>query len=95
MEAAPQRETAHGTAPTLCVDHSGDQPGARCRRAIDAEGRTPTADILIILPNDKYGDGIMDDIRARHARLERRGLGTSSLTALRFTKRAKDHRTKR
>jgi hypothetical protein len=36
----------------------------RCRRAIDAEGRSPTADIFVVLPKDKYGDGILDDIRA-------------------------------
>jgi hypothetical protein len=36
----------------------------RCRRVIDAQGRSPAADIYIILPNDKTGDAILQDIIA-------------------------------
>jgi hypothetical protein len=35
-----------------------------CRRVIDAQGRSPPADILIILPQDKTGDAILKDIVA-------------------------------
>lgn len=34
----------------------------RCRRVIDAEGGCPSADIFLILPNNKDGDAILDDI---------------------------------
>ena len=34
----------------------------RCRRVIDAEGRSPNADIFIVLPKDKDGDAILQDI---------------------------------
>jgi hypothetical protein len=36
----------------------------RCRRVIDAQGRSPSADIFIILPKDKTGDAILRDIHA-------------------------------
>ena len=35
-----------------------------CRRVIDAEGRCPPADIFIVLPKDKTGDAILQDIRS-------------------------------
>jgi hypothetical protein len=35
-----------------------------CRRVIDAEGRCPPADIFIVLPTDKTGDAILQDIRS-------------------------------
>lgn len=34
-----------------------------CRRVIDADGRCPPADIYIVLPTDKTGDAILQDIR--------------------------------
>jgi hypothetical protein len=36
----------------------------RCRRVIDAQGRSPSADIYIVLPKDKTGDAILRDIHA-------------------------------
>jgi hypothetical protein len=36
----------------------------RCRRVIDAQGRSPSANIYIILPKDQTGDAILQDIRA-------------------------------
>jgi hypothetical protein len=36
----------------------------RCRRVIDAEGRSPSADVYIVLPNDKIGDAVLQDILA-------------------------------
>jgi hypothetical protein len=36
----------------------------RCRRVVDAQGRSPSADIYIILPEDQAGDTIMQDILA-------------------------------
>lgn len=36
----------------------------RCRRVIDAQGRSLTADIFIILPEGKEGDAILRDIHA-------------------------------
>src|SRR5205814_2117763 len=36
----------------------------RCGRVIDAEGRSPPADIYIVLPKDKTGDAILRDILA-------------------------------
>jgi hypothetical protein len=36
----------------------------RCRRVIDARGRSPTADIYVILPKDKTGDAILLDVFA-------------------------------
>jgi hypothetical protein len=33
-----------------------------CRRVIDAQGRCPAADIYIVLPKDKTGDAILQDI---------------------------------
>lgn len=35
-----------------------------CRRVIDVEGRCPPADIFIVLPTDKTGDAILQDIRS-------------------------------
>jgi hypothetical protein len=35
-----------------------------CRRVIDAQGRCPQADIYIVLPKDKTGDAILQDILA-------------------------------
>jgi hypothetical protein len=35
-----------------------------CRHVIDEEGRCPSADIFIILPDDTMGTAILDDIRA-------------------------------
>jgi hypothetical protein len=35
-----------------------------CRRVVDAFGRSPLADIFIVLPNDKTGDAILQDIQA-------------------------------
>jgi hypothetical protein len=35
----------------------------RCRRVIDAQGRSPPADIYVILPKNKMGDAILQDIR--------------------------------
>jgi hypothetical protein len=35
-----------------------------CRRVIDAEGHCPPADIFIVLPTDKTGDAILQDIRS-------------------------------
>jgi len=35
-----------------------------CRRVIDAQGRCPAADIYIVLPKDKTGDAILQDILA-------------------------------
>jgi hypothetical protein len=34
----------------------------RCRRVVDAEGRSPSADIYIVLPKDQTGDIITQDI---------------------------------
>jgi hypothetical protein len=34
----------------------------RCRRVIDVQGRSPPADLYIILPKDKTGDAILQDI---------------------------------
>jgi hypothetical protein len=34
----------------------------RCRRVVDPEGRSLPADIYVVLPKDKSGDGILDDI---------------------------------
>ena len=34
----------------------------RCRRVIDAQGRSPSADIYIVLPKDQTGDAILQDI---------------------------------
>jgi hypothetical protein len=34
----------------------------RCRRVIDAQGRSPSADIYIVLPKDQTGDAILRDI---------------------------------
>lgn len=34
----------------------------RCRRVIDAQGRSPSADIYIVLPKDQTGDTILQDI---------------------------------
>ena len=34
----------------------------RCRRVIDAQGRSPSADIYVLLPNDQTGDAILRDI---------------------------------
>lgn len=36
----------------------------RCRRVIDAQGRSPLADIFVILPKDKAGDAVLSDIHA-------------------------------
>lgn len=36
----------------------------RCRRVIDAQGRSPSADVYVILPKDKTGDAILRDIFA-------------------------------
>ncbi len=36
----------------------------RCRRVIDAQGRSPSADIYVVLPRDQIGDAILQDIRA-------------------------------
>lgn len=36
----------------------------RCRRVIDAQGRSLTADIFVILPEGKDGDAILSDIHA-------------------------------
>lgn len=36
----------------------------RCRRVVDTEGRSPSADIFIVLPKDKTGDAILQDINA-------------------------------
>ena len=33
-----------------------------CRRVIDAQGRSPSADIYIVLPKDQAGDAILKDI---------------------------------
>jgi hypothetical protein len=35
-----------------------------CRRVIDAQGRCPSADIYVVLPKDKTGDAILQDILA-------------------------------
>jgi len=35
-----------------------------CRRVIDAQGRCPPADIYIVLPKDKTGDAVLQDILA-------------------------------
>jgi hypothetical protein len=35
-----------------------------CRHVIDAEGRCPSADIFIVLPQDTMGDAVLDDIKA-------------------------------
>jgi hypothetical protein len=35
-----------------------------CRRVIDTQGRCPSADIYIVLPKDKTGDAILQDILA-------------------------------
>ena len=35
-----------------------------CRRVIDAQGRCPAADIYVVLPKDKVGDAILQDILA-------------------------------
>ena len=34
----------------------------RCRRVIDAQGRSPSADIYLVLPKDQTGDAILRDI---------------------------------
>jgi hypothetical protein len=34
----------------------------RCRRVIDAQGRSPSADVYIVLPKDRKGDAILQDI---------------------------------
>jgi hypothetical protein len=34
----------------------------RCRRVIDAQGRSPSADIYLVLPKDQTGDTILQDI---------------------------------
>jgi hypothetical protein len=34
----------------------------RCRRVIDAQGRSPSADIYVVLPKDQTGDAILQDI---------------------------------
>jgi hypothetical protein len=34
-----------------------------CRRVIDAQGRCPTANIYVVLPKDRNGDAILQDIR--------------------------------
>jgi hypothetical protein len=34
----------------------------RCRRVIDAQGRSPSADIYIVLPKDQTSDAILQDI---------------------------------
>jgi hypothetical protein len=36
----------------------------RCRRVVDAQGRSPSADIFIVLPKDQKGDAILQDILA-------------------------------
>jgi hypothetical protein len=36
----------------------------RCRRVIDAQGRSPSADIYVVLPKDRTGDAILQDILA-------------------------------
>lgn len=36
----------------------------RCRRVIDAQGRSPSADIYVVLPKDQTGDAILQDILA-------------------------------
>ena len=36
----------------------------RCRRVIDAQGRCPSADIYVVLPKDRTGDAILQDILA-------------------------------
>jgi hypothetical protein len=35
-----------------------------CRRVIDAQGRCPSADIYIVLPKDRTGDAVLQDILA-------------------------------
>lgn len=35
----------------------------RCRRVMDAQGRSPSADIYVVLPKDQTGDAILHDIR--------------------------------
>jgi hypothetical protein len=35
----------------------------RCRRVADAQGRSPSADIYVVLPKDQTGDAILQDIR--------------------------------
>jgi hypothetical protein len=34
----------------------------RCRRVVDAQGRCPSADIYVVLPNNQTGDAILQDI---------------------------------
>jgi hypothetical protein len=36
----------------------------RCRRVVDGQGRSPSADIYIVLPNDQTGHAILQDILA-------------------------------
>src|SRR5258705_1662718 len=36
----------------------------RCRRVIDAQGRSPSADTYVVLPKDRTGDAILQDILA-------------------------------
>jgi hypothetical protein len=36
----------------------------RCRRVVDADGRSPSADIYIVLPDDQTGNAILQDIQA-------------------------------
>lgn len=41
-----------------------------CRRVIDTQGRSPPADVYIVLPKDKTGDAILRDIFADMPRLQ-------------------------
>jgi hypothetical protein len=40
-----------------------------CRRVIDEEGNCPPADVFLLLPQDKVGDAILEDIKADMPRL--------------------------